>query len=70
MIGTTLEPVDQPAPSPGAPQFIRPPSSRTRISARFDLAAFHALPGDVEVLVQSRVIRRCTIGAKDKAAIR
>jgi Ca-activated chloride channel family protein len=70
MIGATLEPVDQPAPSPGARPFIPPPSSRTRISARFDLAAFRALPGDVEVLVQSRVIRRCAISAKDKAAIR
>lgn len=67
MIGQTLEPIDTPA---GSSPFLPPPGSRTRLSARFDLAAFLALPGDVEILVQSRVSRRCSISARDKTAIR
>ena len=68
MTAATLEPIDPPAATPRSP-FFQPPS-RTRLTSTFDLAAFRALPGDVEVVVQSRVIRRCTIGAKDKTAIR
>ena len=68
MTGATIEPIDPPAAPPRSP-FFRPPS-RTRLSSTFDLAAFRALPGDVEVVVQSRVIRRCTISARDKTAIR
>jgi hypothetical protein len=38
----------------------------------FDLAAFHALPGDqVEVIAHSSSgARKCTLSAKDKSAIR
>jgi len=68
MTGATIEPID-PAAAPSRSPLFQPPS-RTRLSSTFDLAAFRALPGDVEVVVQSRVIRRCTIGAKDKTAIR
>jgi len=63
-------------PMPAAPVrgFTAPPlaaAGATRID-RFDLAAFRALPGpDVEVVVRSSAgPRQCSIGPKERAAVR
>jgi len=62
-------------PMPAAPVrgFTAPPlaAAATRID-RFDLAAFQALPGpDVEVVVRSSAgPRQCSIGPKERAAVR
>ena len=59
---------------PPAPLSLRPPPGlgARRLAAMFDFSAFKALPGgDVEVTVQSPGgFRRCTISARDKAALK
>jgi hypothetical protein len=68
MISAVIEPLPSPTAAPSRLAAVSP-----KVVQRFDLAAFDALPdGDIEVVVQAggAGVRRCTIPAKDRRAIR